>query len=65
MSIDFDKVKEAISTPDGAKTFFTDIANALQVLVDLIGKLFKAIAVKPRYAIEDDELYAGDATEAE
>lgn len=57
MSINFDKIKETISTPEGAQTFFTDIANALQVLVDLISKLFKAIAVKPRYAIEDDELY--------
>lgn len=58
MAIDFEKVKEAISTPEGAQTFFTDIANALQVLVHLLSKLFKVVAVKPRYAIEDDELYA-------
>lgn len=60
MSIDFDKIKEAISTPEGAETFFTDIANALQVLIDLIGKLFKAIAVKPAYAIPADDESEGE-----
>ncbi len=59
MSIDFDKIKEAISTEDGMNTFFKDIANALQVLVDLLGKLFKAFAIKPKYADENDDLYAG------
>ena len=59
MAIDFDKIKEAISTDEGMKTFFTDIANALQVLVDLLGKLFNAFAIKPKYADPDDDLYAG------
>jgi len=60
MSIDFDKVKTAIENEDGMKTFFTDIANALQVLVDLLGKLFKAFAIKPKYADPEDDLYAGE-----
>jgi len=57
--IDFEKVKEAIGDTEGATKFFTDIANALQVLVDLIGKLFKAFGIKPKYADPEDELYAG------
>jgi len=58
--LDFDKIKEAISDTDKATTFFTDIANALQVLVDLIGKLFKAFGIKPKYADPEDKLYAGE-----
>jgi hypothetical protein len=60
--MDFTKIQEAISTPEGAKNFFTDIANALQVLIHLLNKLFKAFAILPKYADPADELYAGDAT---
>jgi len=58
--IDFEKIKAALADEGSAKTFLTDIANALQVLVDLLGKLFKAFAIKPKYADPDDELYAPD-----
>ena len=57
MSINMDKIKETLSTEEGAKGFFTDITNALQVLFDLIGKLFKAFAIKPKYADTEDDLY--------
>jgi len=63
--MDFDKIKETISNEDGMKGFLTDIANALYSLVTLIGRLFKAFAIKPKYADPDDPPYAGDPTEAQ
>ena len=57
--MDFDKIKEAISTEEGMAGFFKDIANELYSLVTLIGRLFKAFAIKPKYADPEDDLYAG------
>lgn len=63
--MDFEKITDKLSTEGGMKEFFTDIANALYSLVTLIGRLFKAFAIKPKYADPKDPLYAGDPTEAQ
>jgi len=53
--IDFEKIKAALADEGSAKTFLTDIANALYSLVTLLGRLFKAFAIKPKYADHADE----------